>query len=118
MKKSLSHDFAFRYVGNIIRCVGIIVLCLATCSRSQAATYTWQTAGATNTWTTTTGNANWYVDSGTTYSNWANGNAAVFDNTTDATVTVTGTVAPTSVTIGASAPGAFTITGGTLAFGS
>lgn len=120
MKKSLSRDFVFRYAGRCFQFAGILaalLLSLDPATPLNAATYTWQTGGATNNWSTT-GDANWFVDSGTVLSSWGNGNAAVFNNTTDTSITVTGVVAPTSITFGATWANNLTLTGGTIAFGS
>ncbi|WP_265596378.1 autotransporter-associated beta strand repeat-containing protein [Verrucomicrobium sp. BvORR106] len=121
MKKSLSRDFVFRYAGFYVRCLGMAALMLLQClttAPGYGATYTWQTAGTTNGWSTAAGDTNWFVDSGTTLATWLDGNAAVFNATTDTTVTVTGVVSPTSITFGSGWANNFAITGGTISFGS
>ncbi|MFD0893887.1 autotransporter-associated beta strand repeat-containing protein [Luteolibacter ambystomatis] len=82
-----------------------------------AANYEWQTAGTNDTWSTAGGDANWFIAGAGPLAAWADGNAAVFNATTDATVTVSGTVAPTAVTFGTGWANNFTLTGGTIAFG-
>ncbi|MFA7343073.1 MAG: autotransporter-associated beta strand repeat-containing protein [Terrimicrobiaceae bacterium] len=62
-----------------------------------ASALTWDTNGPTNVWTLTTGNANWTPGP----VEWTDGNTAVFDNATGEAITITGTVSPTSVTVGA-----------------
>lgn len=83
-----------------------------------AANYEWQTAGTNDTWSTAGGDANWFIAGAGPLAAWTDGNAAVFNATTDATVTITGTVAPTGgVTLGAGWANNFSLTGGTIGFG-
>ena len=70
---------------------------LAMASTVSGATLTWNTAGPTDTWTPASANANWLPDN----VEWTDGNAAVFDNATGETITLSGTVSPASVAIGA-----------------
>ncbi|MGC4015522.1 MAG: autotransporter-associated beta strand repeat-containing protein [Luteolibacter sp.] len=57
-------------------------------------------AGTTNNWSTDGGDTNWFVDAGATLSPWADANDAVFNAATGETVTLSGTVAPTTTTVG------------------
>lgn len=94
------------------------VLALALSPSTWAATYNWRTAGtSTNIWSKDVADTNWYVGSDTTYATWVDGNAAYFDDTSDSLITVSGTLAPTSLTFGPTWSNSVTITGGTLAFG-
>ncbi|MFA4944194.1 MAG: autotransporter-associated beta strand repeat-containing protein [Lentisphaeria bacterium] len=70
---------------------------LATAGFAAAATLTWDIAGPTDTWSLTTGNANWLPGP----VEWTDDNAAVFDAATGEAITISGTVSPTSVTVGA-----------------
>jgi fibronectin-binding autotransporter adhesin len=63
----------------------------------SASALTWDTAGQTDVWTLTTGNANWLPGP----VEWTNGNTAVFDNAIGETISIAGTVTPSSVTVGA-----------------
>ena len=65
----------------------------------SAATLTWDVAGPTDTWTPTTGNANW--NNGVTDIEWTDGNGAQFTNAMGEAITITGTVSPASVAVGA-----------------
>jgi fibronectin-binding autotransporter adhesin len=78
--------------------------------RAAADTYNWQVAGATDVWSTTPADANWFVNGGTTPAPWVDGNAAVFAAATGETVTLSGTVLPTTVAVGAN-NGSWTFTG-------
>lgn len=69
---------------------------------ASASTYTWQVAGTTDNWSTSGADANWFVDAGTTLSPWADANDAVFSAATGETVVLSGTVAPTTTTVGSS----------------
>jgi len=86
-------------------------------SQATAANYEWQTAGTNDTWSTAAGDTNWFVAGAGPLAQWTDGNAALFNATTDATVTVSGTVAPTAITLGAGWANNISLTGGTIAFG-
>lgn len=68
---------------------------------ASAATYTWQTAGTTDGWSTAGADTNWFIAPGNTLSPWVNANDAVFSGATGEIVTLTGALAPTSITVGA-----------------
>lgn len=68
-------------------------------SSAHAADYTWQLAGTTNNWSTAGGDTNWFVGGVGPLAAWADGNAAILDDASGETITLIGTVAPTSTTV-------------------
>lgn len=74
-----------------------------------AANYTWN-GGDSGVWQTA-GTGGWL--NGTTPVAWADGNVAIFTNTTPKNITINGTVAPSSFTVNSGA-GDYTFSGGTL----
>ncbi|MGB8166593.1 MAG: hypothetical protein WCF18_03820 [Chthoniobacteraceae bacterium] len=76
-------------------------------STAQAATQTWNNAGATNTWSINALDANWLPGNAT----WANGNDAAFTNATGETITVGTNLTIGSITFAAGS-GGYTITNG------
>lgn len=68
---------------------------------ASAEVYHWQIAGTTNSWSTGAGDTNWFIGSNAVLSPWVNGSDAAFDAATGEAVTVIGTLAPQSTTVGA-----------------
>lgn len=70
-------------------------------SAALGADYTWQTGGTTNIWSTAVGDTNWFISPDTTtLAVWANASHnAIFAGATGETITVNGTITPTSTTI-------------------
>ncbi len=75
----------------------------------SAEVYTWQTGGTTDIWSTGTGETNWFLGSEAVLSPWADGNDALFNAATGETITVSGTLAPTTTTV--SGAGNWTLVG-------
>lgn len=70
-------------------------------SAALGADYTWQTGGTNNNWSTAVGDTNWFISPDTTtLAAWANASHnAIFAGATGETITVNGTITPTSTTI-------------------
>ncbi|WP_050027165.1 autotransporter-associated beta strand repeat-containing protein [Verrucomicrobium sp. BvORR034] len=70
-------------------------------SAALGADYTWQTAGTNNNWSTAAGDTNWFISPDTTtLAAWANASHnAIFAGATGETITINGTITPTSTTI-------------------
>ncbi|MCU0796436.1 MAG: autotransporter-associated beta strand repeat-containing protein [Akkermansiaceae bacterium] len=77
----------------------LAALTVVASSPATAADYSWQVAGTNNNWSTAPGDTNWFIDGGAVLSPWADANAARFEAATGESVSVVGTVTPSSMVV-------------------